>query len=185
MDLTSLRSPAPPGLADRVLDRTGPADDWAVVPGPNGPLTVAWSSYGVSLVLPGEDDALLRAALRSRLDRGLGRPAAPPPGLLPALAHGSARGVAVDLRGRSAFELDVLAAAREIPVGEVRSYAWVAATIGRPAAVRAVGSALGRNPVPVVVPCHRVVRADGTVGDYVFGTAYKQALLAAERAQAG
>lgn len=185
MDLTSLRSPAPPGLAERVLDRTGPADDWAVVAGPAGPLTVAWSAYGVSLVLPGEDDAALRAAVRARLDRGLRLPATPPPGLLPALASGSSQGVAVDLRGRSAFEVDVLGAAREIPVGEVRSYAWVAAAIGRPAAVRAVGSALGRNPVPVLVPCHRVVRSDGAVGDYVFGSAYKQALLAAERAQAG
>lgn len=183
MDLTqlaALRSPAPTGLADRVLEQTGPADDWTVVDGPAGPLSVAWSSYGVSLVLPGEDPDTVRAAVRARLDRGARRVGSPPAGLAPALRAGSSRGVEVDLRGRSPFEVDVLTATRRIPRGEVRSYAWVAAAIGRPAAVRAVGSALGRNPVPVLVPCHRVVRSDGGAGDYVFGGAYKQQLLAGE-----
>lgn len=180
MDLTALRERAPSGLADRVLDRTGPADDWTVVEGPAGPLSVAWSSYGVSLVLPGDDPDVLRATVRARLDRGVRRVGAPPAGLAPALRRGTSKGVEVDLRGRSAFEVDVLTAARRIPSGEVRSYGWVAAAIGRPAAVRAVGTALGRNPVPVLVPCHRVVRSDGGVGDYVFGGAYKQRLLSHE-----
>lgn len=180
MDLTVLRAPAPTGLADRVLAVTGPADSWTVVDGPAGELSVAWSSHGISFVLPGSDEAELAAVVRARLDRGVRRAGAPPPGLLPALRAGTSRGVAVDLRGRSEFEVDVLTAARRIPAGEVRSYGWVAAAIGRPAAVRAVGSALGRNPVPVLVPCHRVVRSDGGIGDYVFGPDYKSALLARE-----
>jgi O-6-methylguanine DNA methyltransferase len=70
----------------------------------------------------------------------------------------------------------------EVPAGEVRTYTWIAREIGRPAAVRAVGSALGRNPVPLLIPCHRVVRSDGTVSDYIFGAPVKRALLRREGA---
>jgi O-6-methylguanine DNA methyltransferase len=68
----------------------------------------------------------------------------------------------------------------EIPKGEVRSYGWVAREIGRPKAVRAVGSALGHNPVPVVIPCHRVVRSDGMIGNYALGAPMKRELLDTE-----
>jgi O-6-methylguanine DNA methyltransferase len=71
----------------------------------------------------------------------------------------------------------VLDKALEIPPGEVRPYAWIAREIGRPRAVRAVGSALARNPVPLVLPCHRVVRSDGIIGDYAWGTDAKVAFL--------
>ena len=67
------------------------------------------------------------------------------------------------------FERDVWLKALEIPRGEVRPYGWIAAEIGRPKAVRAVGTALGHNPVPLIVPCHRVVRTDGTIGQYSLG----------------
>ena len=59
--------------------------------------------------------------------------------------------------------------ALEIPRGEVRPYGWIAAEIGKPRAVRAVGTALAHNPVPLVVPCHRVVRSDGLIGQYSMG----------------
>ena len=73
--------------------------------------------------------------------------------------------------------------ALEIPRGEVRPYGWIAAEIGRPKAVRAVGTALGHNPVPLIVPCHRVVRSDGYIGQYSLGgPANKRAILAAEGA---
>jgi len=62
----------------------------------------------------------------------------------------------------------------------VRPYGWVAREIGRPRAVRAVGSALGRNPVPVLIPCHRVVRSDGHLGNYGLGVPMKRTLLDAE-----
>ena len=67
------------------------------------------------------------------------------------------------------FQQRVLEAIRAIPRGEVRSYGWVAGRIGSPAAVRAVGTALARNPIPVLIPCHRVVRADRILGEYSGG----------------
>ena len=89
--------------------------------------------------------------------------------------------VPVDLAGVGAFQAKVLAAAERIPFGEARAYAWVAGRAGHPRAVRAVGTALGTNPVPILVPCHRVLRSDGAVGGYIFGTELKRRLLAIER----
>ncbi|RZT84848.1 O-6-methylguanine DNA methyltransferase [Pseudonocardia sediminis] len=86
-------------------------------------------------------------------------------------------GPRLDLRGLSEFEHDVLDATRRIPAGQVRPYSWVAREAGRPKAVRAVGSVLGRNPVPLLIPCHRVVRSDGAPGEYMFGPDHKRALL--------
>jgi O-6-methylguanine DNA methyltransferase len=90
--------------------------------------------------------------------------------------------VPVDLSGVAEFQDQVLAEARRIPFGEVSSYAALARRIGHPRAARAVGNALGANPVPVIVPCHRVIRGDGTWGHYAFGPALKTRLLALERA---
>jgi len=89
--------------------------------------------------------------------------------------------VPVDLSGAPEFQRKVLAAARRIPFGEVRAYAWVAQRIGHPRAVRAVGTALGRNPVPFIVPCHRVLQTGGGLGGYLFGTDVKSRLLSLER----
>lgn len=89
--------------------------------------------------------------------------------------------VPVDLSGVPEFQKKVLAAARSIPFGEVRPYAWVARRIGRPRAARAVGTALGRNPVPFIVPCHRVLQAGGGLGGYLFGADVKSRLLSLER----
>jgi O-6-methylguanine DNA methyltransferase len=89
--------------------------------------------------------------------------------------------VAADLSGVPEFQGHVLAAAARIPYGETTSYAALAETIGRPRAARAVGNALGANPVPIMVPCHRIVRGDGTWGHYAFGALLKTALLTLER----
>lgn len=89
--------------------------------------------------------------------------------------------VPVDLSAALPFQREVLAVTRRIRFGEVRTYAWIARQIGHPRAVRAVGTALGRNPVPLIVPCHRVLRSDGGVGGYLFGTRIKDHLLALER----
>jgi methylated-DNA-[protein]-cysteine S-methyltransferase len=89
--------------------------------------------------------------------------------------------VPIDLSGIGEFQDQVLARARAIPYGEVASYAEIARRIGHPRASRAVGNALGANPVPVLVPCHRVIRGDGTWGHYAFGPALKTRLLALER----
>ena len=72
---------------------------------------------------------------------------------------------------------------RKIPLGETRSYADIAAAVGQPGAVRAVGTANGSNPVAVLVPCHRVIRSDGTLGGYGGGIESKRKLLEAEAAR--
>lgn len=89
--------------------------------------------------------------------------------------------VPVDLSEVPDFQRRVLETARTIPFGEARPYAWVAERIGHPRAVRAVGTALGRNPVPLILPCHRVWRSDGGLGGYLFGVEIKSRLLQLER----
>ena len=86
--------------------------------------------------------------------------------------------------GGTAFQQDVWDALRKIPPGETRSYGQVAEAIGRPAAARAVGSANGANPLPIVVPCHRVVGARGALSGFAFGVERKQWLLDFERSGA-
>lgn len=89
--------------------------------------------------------------------------------------------VPVDLSVRSDFERSVLGTLREeVPFGEVVPYGELARRIGRPKAARAVGNALGKNPVPIVVPCHRVIRSDGSLGGYTSGLEYKRRLLTIE-----
>lgn len=88
----------------------------------------------------------------------------------------------LDLQLTHGFRRIVLTHLPEIGYGRTASYATVAAAAGNPKAVRAVGSACATNPLPVVVPCHRVVRSDGTIGQYVGGVEAKRALLALESA---
>jgi AraC family transcriptional regulator of adaptative response/methylated-DNA-[protein]-cysteine methyltransferase len=87
----------------------------------------------------------------------------------------------LDVRG-TAFQEAVWRELRKIPVGQTRSYADIAAAVGQPQAVRAVGTANGSNPVAVLVPCHRVIRSDGTLGGYAGGLERKRKLLEAEQA---
>lgn len=87
---------------------------------------------------------------------------------------------ALDLSGATTFQRKVWRAARLIPYGETRSYAWVAAETGSPKAARAVGQALGKNPLPVIIPCHRVVAADGGIGGFSGGIKTKRFLLSLE-----
>ncbi len=87
--------------------------------------------------------------------------------------------------GGTDFQRRVWAALRKVPVGQTCSYHDIARAIGAPGAVRAVGSANGKNPVPIVVPCHRVIRADGSIGGYGGGLARKRWLLAHEGAIPG
>jgi methylated-DNA-[protein]-cysteine S-methyltransferase len=89
--------------------------------------------------------------------------------------------VPVDLGGIPPFQGAVLHEAARIGFGEVISYAELARRVGRPSAARAVGNALGANPVPLIVPCHRIVRGDGTWGHYLFGSKLKTELLRLER----
>ncbi|MBK5092343.1 MAG: methylated-DNA--[protein]-cysteine S-methyltransferase [Actinobacteria bacterium] len=91
----------------------------------------------------------------------------------------------VKLEGQTVFTRRVLDAAMEISWGETRSYCWVARRIGKPGAARAVGQALGRNPVPLMIPCHRVINKDGSLGGFGQGTDWKEWLLEIERGGKG
>jgi O-6-methylguanine DNA methyltransferase len=183
--LSELRTTAPGTLLPKTLVAVGLADAYATIDSPIGPLFVAFNGLGVVAVEQAPDG---RAFERSHV-KGFGRPAYAVAALPSKLERSIARRlagdrrapIALDLRGRTDFERDVWTKALEIPRGEVRPYGWIAAEIGRPKAVRAVGTALGHNPVPLIVPCHRVVRSDGTIGDYSLGgPANKRTILAAE-----
>lgn len=90
---------------------------------------------------------------------------------------------ALDVRGLTDFERRVYRTVRDIPWAETRSYGDVARALGRPTATRAVGNALHRNPLPIVVPCHRVLQADGGLGGFACGLKVKRKLLMLEAGQ--
>lgn len=183
--LTSLAAAAPPALVDDVLVELGLADRIAPLASTIGTLWVAWNGLGIAAVDQAADGPAAATAHEARAERPTRLAAALPEDLADAvrrrLAGDRRTPIRLDLRGRTPFEIAVWGKALEIPFGEVRPYGWIAAEIGRPGAVRAVGTALGHNPVPLVVPCHRVVRADGLIGSYSLGgPRNKRAILAAE-----
>jgi O-6-methylguanine DNA methyltransferase len=176
---------APPTLLATVMAGSGLGDAYAPLDTPLGPALVAYNVEGVSALWLGEAaDAFEHAHLRRTGRRA--RPArALPPDLRRTLERrmaGDRRGgrPRFDLRGLSPFEAAVLRKAQEIPYGEVRPYGWVAREIANPRAVRAVGTALGHNPIPLLIPCHRVVLSDGRLGKYALGPESKRRMLTAE-----
>lgn len=175
--LAALSTLAPAGLEDRILLAVGLVDRMTVVPGPLGPLHIVYGDGGVVACVPAE-----------RWHEYEGRPvveaAELPPNLAgdvgKAIATGKLGSVPVDLSSLSEFQQAVLRKTAQIPPGEIRPYGWVAREIGKPGATRAVGSALNKNPIPVLIPCHRVSRSDGHIGQYAYGPEMKRELLAAE-----
>lgn len=165
-------------------DTSARTDDFATAITPLGPALVAWSDIGVSAVwVVGPDDGGDRAFVAryaARTGRTLRRVAESPPNVACALATGEADDVAIDLRGLSPFATAVLGGVAAIPRGQVRSYGAIAMRVGSPRAVRAVGTVVSRNPVPLLVPCHRVVRSDGRIGEFAMGVDAKRKLLAGE-----
>jgi AraC family transcriptional regulator of adaptative response/methylated-DNA-[protein]-cysteine methyltransferase len=93
---------------------------------------------------------------------------------------GQSRVIPLDVQG-TAFQEAVWRELQRIPAGETRSYAQIAAAVGKPGAVRAAGSANGANNVAVLIPCHRVIRTDGSIGGYAYGEEIKRELLKRER----
>jgi O-6-methylguanine DNA methyltransferase len=165
---------APPRLLANVLDQLELGDQFASLETALGPVFVAWNRLGVSAVMKTATVGEFQERFRERFGR-VPRAADQLPPL---------NATNFDLRSVTEFERAVLLKALEIPRGQVRTYAWIAAEIGRPAAVRAVGSALRKNPVPLLIPCHRVVRSDGHVGDYALGGSdAKRLVLASEGIQ--
>lgn len=182
---TSLRRRAPADVLDVVLRET--ADGVGVVETVIGPMRVAFGPQGIRAVRSAlEPEAEFTAWYADRL----GRPPVPrevPEPFARAVADAAAgradRDAPVDLAAARGFQRTVLETIRRIPPGEARPYGWVAREAGRPRAVRAVGTALARNPVPLLVPCHRVVPAQGGIGAYSLGgPGTKRAVLAAEGA---
>lgn len=173
------RRTASPEFTSQTLDRCGLADRYATIDSTIGPVYVAWNPRGVSAVRQADDAEAFERWFRRRFSRR----ALPMQGdaeileLVRRALRGEKVALDVDLRDCTPFEAAVLHKAQEIPKGHARPYAWVAREIGRPRAVRAVGSALANNPVPLLIPCHRVIRSDYGCGDYVFGSATKYALL--------
>lgn len=158
---------------------------YAVVPSVLGRLLVAGTARGVCAVKLGPSEAPLVAALAAEFPgatlQARGLPAAWARAIAAAVASRPATtpDVPLDIQG-TAFQWRVWRALAAIPAGETRTYAQVAAAIGRPRAVRAVAGACAANPVALVVPCHRVVPAAGGPGGYRWGAERKAALLARE-----
>jgi len=151
-----------------------------------GEVYVAYGDRGVSCVDLAGDDAAFARAFRRRFGVDVARDPHPPARLLARL-RASFRDLRpfrgpVDLSLVGPFQRRVLEQLRRIPRGVVRTYREVAREIGQPGATRAVGTACARNPVPLIVPCHRVVRSDGTLGGYSLrgGVALKRRLLERE-----
>jgi len=183
--LTGLAVPAPAGLGDDVLVEVGLVDRIAPLATAIGTLWVAWNGRGLASVDAFADGPSAAAEHEERTGRRTLIADALPAELASAVSRrlSGERHVPIklDLRGRTPFEVAVWEKALEIPFGEVRPYGWIAMEIGKPKAVRAVGTALGHNPVPLVVPCHRVVRTDGFIGNYSLGGPHnKRTILAAE-----
>lgn len=175
------------GMTARQFRRGGEDLDitWVCGDGPLGRCLVAESERGVCAVLPGESDALLCAELASLFPNARLHPGDEAFRQRVAQVfshlddHRQPFSLPLDLRG-TAFQLQVWQALRQIPAGETRSYRQVAQSIGRPRAVRAVASACAANKLALVIPCHRVVREDGALSGYRWGTARKALLLARE-----
>ena len=93
--------------------------------------------------------------------------------------------VEVNISHLGIFTQKVLNELRKVSWGEVRTYGWLAKKIGKPGAARAVGQALKRNPIPIIIPCHRIIRDDGTIGGFSMGVNIKERLLALEGVKVG
>lgn len=184
--LQGLVGPLPDGVSEGVALGTGLADGYDFYESAVGQVVVTFNVEGVSSVdiADGFEDRY-----RSRFGRVLLRAEAPSAwrGQIPeAIERGSPGRLPVDLRSVTAFQQEVLRTTATIPRGEVRPYGWVAREVHRPKAVRAVGSAVARNPVPLIIPCHRVVRTDGHIGNYSLGGPHnKEELLEHEGASPG
>lgn len=162
---------------------------WSLIDTALGTALVATTVRGICMVELGEDPRALEARLREefpraqlqRVDAGRDEFLAPRVRAVAQRLAGKQGEVEVDLVG-TAFQKKVWDALMRIPQGETRSYAELAAALGAPRAARAVASACAHNKVAVVVPCHRVIRGDGSMGGYRWGLPLKQQLLQRERA---
>lgn len=178
--LAGLTERPPQSLERSTVVGAGAGDLVATVDSRFGPLWIAWSSIGITGLTP----SFASPTVESFLDhhRRVSYEASSMPRSLEteieeALASGDAESIAFDLRGLSDFQQSVLESCATIPPGSVRPYGWIANELHKPGATRAVGTALAKNPIPLLIPCHRVVKSDGSVGNYAFGAEMKRDLL--------
>jgi len=178
-----------PGMTPATYGRggAGATVEWTTTPTRVGLVLVAATQKGLCFVAIGQRESELHRSLEAELPRAdiAPRPSTRLRALAQAVrriasAQPAATGLPLDVIG-TAFQWKVWRALAEIPIGKTRSYSDVAALIGRPSATRAVARACATNPVPLVVPCHRVVGKDGSTGGYRWGTDVKRALLATEK----
>ncbi|MCP3997903.1 MAG: methylated-DNA--[protein]-cysteine S-methyltransferase [bacterium] len=180
VDFLSQAEDVPAAVERGTLIRTALADQYTTVPGPLGIIHVGFTPHGVSSIVPTASEQEFLDAHASRVGRRAFRGELPDrlaTRLEKVLGSGRLGKLPVDLRVLTSFQQDVLEVTASIPPGEVRPYGWVARELGNKGAVRAVGSALARNPIPIAIPCHRVVKSDGAIGNYAFGPPMKQSLL--------
>jgi len=175
---------APHSVEERVLEEAG--DCFGEVETEIGRVRVGFNAKGITMIspaamVPGDFQRLYRRR-RGRFARKAMVPERYASVVRQAATGRQTRTVPLDLGGLPEFEQQVLLLLRRIPRGEVRPYLWLAREAGRPKAVRAVGTAMSRNPVPFLLPCHRVVPAAGGIGNYAFGPDLKRELLRREGA---
>jgi O-6-methylguanine DNA methyltransferase len=167
---------------DSIMQRSASIDVCGPIATPIGRLFVAGNDLKVAAV--GRTAASVEAEMRSRFNRPVRRSSTFPDLLAEIIANeglrGRSAGVRFDLSDLTDFDREVLHLALAIPRGEVRTYGWIARQLGQPRAAKEVGAALGQNPIPYLIPCHRVVYSDGRLGGYIFGQRAKRALLLAE-----
>lgn len=155
---------------------------WAVVDTSLGPMLVAATEKGVCRLAfrEGREDLADRFPQAELVEGGEDFAALLEEVIAAVEKPGDSRHIPIDVQG-TAFQEAVWRELRRIPPGETRTYAEIAAAVGKPGAVRATGSANGANNVAVLIPCHRVIRSDGSIGGYAYGEAIKRELLERER----
>jgi O-6-methylguanine DNA methyltransferase len=165
----------------------GATDSFFGVDSPLGTVYVAAGPDGVRYLAPAASEEQFARRYRERFGRFV-TPADRVEGLTEKVAAalaGERVEVPLDLIQATPFQRRVLETVKGIPRGEVRPYVWVAREAGSPGASRAVGNVMANNPVPLIVPCHRVVRNDGRTGSYAFGAGEKVRLLKLEGVSPG
>jgi O-6-methylguanine DNA methyltransferase len=159
----------PSGISEGVALGTGLAEGYDFYESALGQVIVTFNPEGVSSldIADGFEDRYTerfgRPLIRAQAPKAWSRH------IQESIERGTPGDLPVDLRSVTEFQRRVLRTTAGIPKGEVRPYGWIAYEIESPKAVRAVGSAVARNPIPLIIPCHRVVRSDGHIGNYSLG----------------
>lgn len=182
--LEQLTGSLPSGMSEGIALGTGLAEGYDLYDSALGQVVVTFNPEGVSSVdiADGFEERyakrglhLIRAEAPSKWGRHIPE----------AIERGTPGNLPVDLRSVTDFQRLVLEMTATIPRGQVKPYGWVARQIDHPKAVRAVGTALARNPIPLIIPCHRVIRSDGHIGNYSLGGPHNKVDLLAHEGAGG